>query len=177
MFDRETSKELQLHKEESKGQIMSGKENRAGHRVTVKKCINPLDNDVNSLVNIYTEIKVQNSNVNESLNLNEQQHQQFEASWPNRFYNGMKKEVKTMKSGEKCSKSGDIEVFNKGLIYCRVMYLLSIGIITIEVVLKHELSPLPLSLFENTGEMRASTSKSDLKKRSSGDVFMLTTKA
>ena len=39
------------------------------------------------------------------------------------------------------------------------------GRITLEHVLsKDELSPIPLSLLENTGEMRASESKADLKK-------------
>ena len=63
-----------------------------------------------------------------------------------------------MKSGKKCSKSEEIKVFNTELIYSRVMCLLSIGRITLENVLKYELSPIPLSLFENTGEMRASKS-------------------
>ena len=44
------------------------------------------------------------------------------------------------------------------------MCLLSIRIITLEDVLKYELSAVLLSLFENTGDMRASKSKSDLKK-------------
>ena len=44
------------------------------------------------------------------------------------------------------------------------MCLLSIGIITLEDVLKYELSPILLPLFENTGDMRASKSKLELKK-------------
>ena len=44
------------------------------------------------------------------------------------------------------------------------MCLLSIRIITLEDVLKYELSAVLLSLFENTGDMRVSKSKSDLKK-------------
>ena len=43
------------------------------------------------------------------------------------------------------------------------MSLLSIGRITLEDVLKYELSPIPLSLYENTGEMRASQNEVDLK--------------
>ena len=45
-----------------------------------------------------------------------------------------------------------------------MMCLLNIGIITLEDVLKYELPPILLSLFENTGDMRASKGKLDLKK-------------
>ena len=69
-----------------------------------------------------------------------------------------------MKSKKKSSKSEENEVFNTELIYSRVMCLLSIGRITLEDVVKYELPPIMLSLFENTGEMRASKSKSDLKR-------------
>ena len=57
-----------------------------------------------------------------------------------------------MKSGKKCSKSGDIEVFKTRLIHSRAMCLLSIGIITLEEVLKYEFSQMQLSLFKNTEE-------------------------
>ena len=115
-------------------------------------------------MNIYTGIKVENSNVYESVKLGEQQRQQFEASWSGGFYNVIKKEVRTMKSGKKCSKSGEVEFFNTELIYSRAMCLLTIGKITLEDVLKYELSPILLFLIENTGEMRALKSKVDLEK-------------
>ena len=102
-------------------------EDQAGLRDTLKKCINPLDTDVNSLVNIYTGMTVQNSNIYESVKLGEQQRQQFEASWPDGFCNVIKKEVRTMKSEKKCSKSGETEVSNTELIYSRVICLLSQG--------------------------------------------------
>ena len=75
-----------------------------------------------------------------------------------------KKEVRTIKPRKKCSKSGDIEVFNTVLIYSRVMCLLNIGIITLEDFFNYELPPILQSLFENTGDMGASKSKLDLKK-------------
>ena len=70
---------------------------------------------MNGLVNIYTGIKVENRNVYESVKLSEQQRQQFEAIWPDGFYNVIKKKVTTRKSGKKCSRSGEIEVFNTEL--------------------------------------------------------------
>ena len=45
------------------------------------------------------------------------------------------------------------------------MCLLSIGRIELEEVLKYELAPVPLSLFDSNREMRHSTSKADLKNR------------
>ena len=67
-----------------------------------------------------------------------------------------------MKAKKKCSKSGEIEVFNTKLIYSRVMCLLSIQRISLEDVLKYEVPPIMLPLFENIGETRALKSKSDL---------------
>ena len=67
MRNWETSKDLEFHKKESKGWISSDEEDRTSLRDTLKKCINPLDTDVNGLVNIYTEIKVQKSNVYDQL--------------------------------------------------------------------------------------------------------------
>lgn len=52
-----------------------------------------------------------------------------------------------------------------------MMYLLSIGRITLEDVLKYESSPILLPLFKNTGEMRASKRKSDLKKALQVETF------
>ena len=67
MRNWETSKDLEFHKKESKGWIRSDEEDRTSLKDTLKKCINPLDTDVNGLVNIYTEIKVQKSNVYDQL--------------------------------------------------------------------------------------------------------------
>ena len=80
----------------------------------------------------------------------------MEASWPDGFYNVIKKEVRAIKSGKEWLKSGEIGFFNRELIYSHVMWLPSIGRINFEDVLKYELSPLPLSLFDSFGEMRAS---------------------
>ena len=74
-------------------------------------------------------------------------------------------EIRTMKAKKKCSKSGEIEVFNTELIYSRVMCLLSIRRISLEDVLKYEVPPILLPLFENIGETRALKSKSDLTSR------------
>ena len=78
----------------------------------------------------------------------------FEESWPGGFYESIKKYVKTMVVNKKGVKIQDVEVYNTETIYARVMALISTGRIKLEV-LKHELSPIPVSLFEDSGEMRA----------------------
>ena len=70
-----------------------------------------------------------------------------------------------MKSSKKSVTAEEVEIFNTEVIYSQVMCLHSIGRIELEEVLKYELSPVPLSLFDSNREMRHSTSKADLKNR------------
>ena len=49
------------------------------------------------------------------------------------------------------------------MIYSRVLHLLCSNRITLEEVLKYELSPIPLSLFKDDGEMRSTPSRPVLK--------------
>ena len=165
MRDREASKRLEFHKEETIARIKSDEADRSNLRSTLKKCVNPLDTNIQALVNICSEIIVQDSvNAHDSVKIGEQQRKKFEASWPDLFYASIKKEVKTMKIGKKSSKDREIEIYNTELIHSRVMCLLSMGRIQLDDVLKYELSPIPLYLFESNGEMRPSKIKSYLKK-------------
>ena len=68
-----------------------------------------------------------------------------------------------MKVGKKYVNLDEIEVYNTEMIHTRVMCPLSMGRIELEDVLKYEISPIPLTLFENNGEMRDSKAKSSLK--------------
>ena len=79
------------------------------------------------------------------------------------FNTKISSQITTMKSARKSVRSGDIQIFNTEVIYSRVMCLLSIGRVKLEEVLRFELSPKPLSIFQTNGEMRPSKSKSDLK--------------
>ena len=88
----------------------------------------------------------------------------FEEDLTEGFYNSIDKAVTTMVVNKRNTKIRDIEVYNTEIIYMRVMGLLSTGMVLLEDVLKHELSPIPKSLFLDTGEMRPSKTKSDLKK-------------
>ena len=106
-------------------------------------------------------------NIHNFIKIGQEQRLKFQASWPDGFHSSIKNEIVTMKSSKKSVKAGEVEIFNAEVIYSRVMCLLSIGRIELEEVLKYELSPDPLSLFDSNGEMRHSTSKTDLKKQAS----------
>ena len=65
----------------------------------------------------------------------------FEEDLPEGFYNSIGKDVTTMVVNKRNTKIRDIEVYNTEIIYMRVMGLLSTGMVILEDVLKHELSP------------------------------------
>lgn len=62
-------------------------------------------------------------------------------------------------------KVGDKDVFDVSLIYSRVLGLQQSRDIDLEDVLKHELSPVLTSMFQETGEMRVAVGKSSLKNK------------
>ena len=158
----------EFHKEEAKGRRRSYEDDRAGIRKALEKCINAFQRDLKGLVNIYSRyVANKEVNVHNSIKIGQEQQSKFQASWPVRFRSPIKNEIVTMKSSKKFVKAGEVEIFNTEVIYSRVMCLLSIGRIELEEVLKYELSPDPLSLFDSNGEMRHSTSKTDLKKQAS----------
>ena len=159
-------KEQQTHKEEMSSRIKIDEEVRGSIRKVLKNCIHPLKPETHPepLVNIYTGNLAENSvNVFNALNIGKKQMVIFETSWPDGFYSPIKKEIKTMINGKRKITVGPIEIYNTEMIYARVMCLLSSNRITLEEVLKYELSPIPLSLFKDDGEMRPSPSKSVLK--------------
>ena len=68
-----------------------------------------------------------------------------------------------MKSSKKSVKAGEVEIFNAEITYSQFMCPLSIGSIELEEILKYELPPVPLYLFETNGEMSHLTSEAELK--------------
>ena len=93
----------------------------------------------------------------------------FEKSWPKGFYDTITKSVRTIASATKSSRLGlaGSEAVNVDhtLVYARMMDLLSSSRdIRTNDVLEYELTPVPTTLFNEAGEMRAVT-KSVLKKK------------
>ena len=54
------------------------------------------------------------------------------------------------------------EVYDFEAIFARVIGLLAVGHLTLEAILKYELSALPTSLFKDDGDMRIDKGKSKL---------------
>ena len=62
-------------------------------------------------------------------------------------------------------KLGSADCFDTNLIYSRVMGLMSSRDIDLKDVFSHELAPVPTSMFEDSGDMRITKSKSTMKRK------------
>ena len=101
--------------------------------------------------------------MDQSFTIGEQQQQEYEASWPEGFNNPLTKKVVTMSALKKHIKVGQIPVYDTTLIYSRVLGLQSTRGIDLKEVLRYELSPVPPSMFEDSGDMRITKTKSTRK--------------
>ena len=157
------------HKEEGKGRITSDGEDRKGLQKKLEKCTDALNPEMHpsGTVNIVSgKIGDSSINVHNAVEIGKSQMQEFEKSWPKGFHDTIKKKVKTMSETKKHVKVGDVKVFDTNLIYSRVIGLqASSRDVDIIDVLSHELAPVPTAMFDETGEMRISKSKSTLKKQ------------
>ena len=57
--------------------------------------------EVQELVSIYTGIKVEDNNVHDYVRLGKLKHQKHQLSWPDGFYDAIKKEVTIMTSAKR----------------------------------------------------------------------------
>ena len=159
MRNRYASKDKTSHKEEMRSRIESDATDRLKIQKCLETCINPLDasNHPNELVNIHSGfIAVESVNVDEAVSVGKEQLRKFEGKWPGGFYAPIRKEIKTMIVNKRGVKMQEIEVYNTEIISAEKLKLCK--------VLKYELSPIPMSLFEDAGEMRVSKDKAKLKK-------------
>lgn len=80
---------------------------------------------------------------------------EFESGWPTSFNKTLTKKVTLMTSTKKSIKLDGRPVYDTELIYTRVICLQQYRDIDIKDVLSYELSPVPASLFDESGAMRA----------------------
>ena len=92
-----------------------------------------------------------------------QQIKSFVKELPSGFHKAIPKQVRLLKSQKKGVCIGDVEIFNTEAIYARIMRPITLGQTTLETALKHELSPVPTALFQDSGDMRFAKAKSTLK--------------
>ena len=156
------------HKEEAKARISADRADREGLRRKLDMCINPLDPEEHpeTIINVVNGmIGPPSVNVDKTIDIGTRQMEEFERKLPDSFYESISKKIETMAITKKSLKLGESKVYNTELIYSRVIGLqASSRDISISEVISCELSPVPTALFNDSGEMRISKSKSDLKK-------------
>jgi predicted nucleic acid-binding protein len=119
------------------------------------------------MVNIVTgQIAPGNVNVHQAVKIGKEQMAVFENSLPSGFYGTITKQVVTLNAAKKSIKVGGKDIYDVNLIYTRVLGLQQSRDVDLANILRHELSPLPTSIFKETGEMRIATRKSSLKQNS-----------
>ena len=75
------------------------------------------------------------------------------------------KHVKAMSILQKSVRVNDGEIIGTSLIYSRVIALQLTNVaMTVENVFKHELAPIPTSIFNDDGDLRPAKSKADMKR-------------
>ena len=156
------------HKEEMNSRIKSDNLDREKIRLKLQTSIDPFatTNHPSNVVNIVTgQIAPENVNVDQSVLIGEQLRKEYESSWPEGFYQVIPRRVITMSVTKRQIKVDKMSVYDTELIYSRVIGLQSSRDISMKDVLEYELSPVPTSLFEDSGEMRTPKAKSTLKRK------------
>ena len=156
------------HKEEGVGRIVSDDEDRKKIKSALQKCIHPLEieqHSENKLVNIYSgEVSEDFVNVNKAVEIGNSLLTAFKESLPNGFRKPLSSKVVSMTSSrdKRRKRSCKKDEFNTELLFSRVVYLLGTHQIDFEEVFYYELSPVPTSLFYDSGAARYPKAKSVL---------------
>ena len=165
---RQTKLELLSHKEENPARVKSDGKDRKNIRNKLEVSIDPLDptDHPQEIVNIVSgRIAPSSVNVDKSVEIGKAQMVLFEENWPAGFNTPIPKQTVTMDVAKKSVRVGDKHVYDVNLIYSRVLGLQQTRSINLSDVLKHELAPVPTSMFKDDGEMRIATTKSEFKKK------------
>ena len=99
-------------------------------------------------------------NVDRALENGETTMKTFELYWPIGFNAAISKEVKTMQLMKKHVGVGAMKVYATNGIYSRIIGLQA----SVREELKYELAPVPMGMFENSGDMTVAKPKSTLKR-------------
>lgn len=160
MRDEDTETQVLSHKGKMPAHVKSDVQDRENIRDKLKSCIDPLNEEdhPDSIVNIVTgRISKDTVNVDQAVIVGREQMETYEASWPDGFYGSLTKKLTTMADSKKCVKVGPGISFDTDLIYSRVMCFLN----SRDIDLLH----LPTSIFDDSGDMRITKTKSTLKRK------------
>ena len=158
MKEGQDNKIVTTHKEETQGRLASDSSDRQTIQNALQSYIDPLATDTHppGLLSIVTGLHTTDKgNVDESVEIGRQQLVEFESGWPKSFNKTLSKKVITMASIKKNIKLDGKQVYDTELVYTRVICLQQYRDIDIKDVLSYQLSPMPASLFDETGAMRA----------------------
>ena len=127
--------------------------------------MDPVTHAAGCLINISNgQIAQPNVNIDRALEVGCEQLKQFEASWPDVFYNTLSKQVVTFAEKTKHLSVGESAIVDQEAIYARVIGLLvSQRDLDLQQVLATELTAYPPSMFQADAEMQVATGKSTLK--------------
>jgi len=104
-------------------------------------------------------------NIDRVVTLGQEQMEALESSWPEGFYNTIKRQVVTFSGNRKAVKIGDVTSIDQEAIYARVIGLMvSQRDVDFGHVISCELAAYPPSMFHSDGSMRLATGKACLKK-------------
>ena len=126
-------------------------------RNKLEESINPLDSAQHpeeGILNIVSgRISPDEVNVDRALEIGETTRKTFELSWPTGFNAPISKEVNTMQLMKKHVGVGAIKVYDTNVIYSRIIGLQASGReVDIDDVLKYELAPIPMAMFDSSGD-------------------------
>ena len=131
-------------------------------------CTHPFnaENNPAEIVNMHTSKLSKNDiNVDKCIEISSEQVKQFHQTLPEGFYDPFSKQVKTMSILQKSICVNDEEIIDTFLIYSRVIVLqLTNAAMTVENIFKHELAPIPTSIFNNDSDLRSAKSEPDMKR-------------
>ena len=156
------------HKEEYPSRQISDKSDRAGIRAKIAKCIHPFipSKHPAELVNVHSgRLAPSTVNVQDTVGIAKKQASAFQESLPEGYWHSIPRQIKNLSESKKHFKSTQgVQLYDTELIYSRAMALQSTTRnIDAKTLLSHELAPIPMSMFESSGEMRLCSTKSDLK--------------
>ena len=142
---------------------------------TLEKYTHPhlIDTHINSgsLVNIYTVEKAgKNFDINKAVENGQKQMAEFCASLPQGFRGRLATKVVAMAESKKTKRRFVVVPFNTELIFSNVLYLLESNQLYFTTLFNYELSPVPSSMFHDSGETRYPKSKAVLKNKLKEEV-------
>ena len=108
----------------------------------------PLHNIVNG------RVAAAEVNVDQSLAIGEKMAAEYMATLPEGFYEPLKKRIVTMEAIKKKVKVGDTNVYDMEKLYARLLVISQNRDIELSELFKYELTPMPLSLFDEYGDLR-----------------------